>query len=183
MRLDDEVYEFIKQEVIDLFIRFDVKCIPINGFELAQKMKIILIPYSSLTEKKLQEAKKVSSDGFYAEPGDGKEYIYYDDTMRYQRANMTILHEIGHCVLGHTEDTDSTIAEAEANFFAKYAIAPPPLVGRIKPTGPEDIQKYFFISREAAFNAWNYYRKWLCFGRKDYTKYELELLHQVSVAV
>ena len=38
MRLTDEQYEFIKGEVVALFERYDVRCIPINGFELAYKM-------------------------------------------------------------------------------------------------------------------------------------------------
>jgi hypothetical protein len=72
MRLDDEDYEFIKQEVIDVFIRYDVKCTPISGFEIAQKMGIIVIPYSGLSRKAQREAKKISPDGFYLEPGDGR---------------------------------------------------------------------------------------------------------------
>ena len=62
-------------------IRYDVKRTPISGFEIAQKMGIIVIPYSGLSRKARREAKKVSPDGFYLEPGDGREYIYYDDTI------------------------------------------------------------------------------------------------------
>lgn len=182
MKLDDEVYEFIKQEVIDLFIRFDIKCTPISGFELAQKMGIIMVPYSALSKRKWHKAIAISSDGFYLEPGDNKEYIYYDDTRGYERSNMTILHEIGHCVLGHSDKTDPEEAEAEANFFAKYAIAPPPLVHRFKPTTPEDIQKHFFISYEAACNALSYYHKWLRYGKPDYTDYEVVLLCQFAIS-
>ena len=182
MKLDDTVYEYIKEEVIDLFVRNDIKCTPISGFELAQKMGIIVIPYSALTEQQLKAARQTSSDGFYMEPGNGKEYIYCDDTRGYERLNMTILHEIGHCVLGHNEITDPDVAESEANFFAKYAIAPPPLVHRICPIYPSDIQKHFFISYEAACHALNYYYKWLQFGDRNYTSYERTLLLQFSVA-
>ena len=68
-------------------IRYDVKRTPISGFEIAQKMGIIVIPYSGLSRK----AQKVSPDGFYLEPGDGREYIYYDDTsvMAAYRLSMT----------------------------------------------------------------------------------------------
>ncbi len=179
MRLSDENYEFIKQEVIDVFIRYDVRCTPICGFELAQKMKIIVIPYSGLSIKARREARKISDDGFYLEPGNGKEYIYYDDSRGNERSNMTILHEIGHCVLGHNDNTDPDLAEAEAKFFAKYAIAPPPLIHRITPFSPEDIQRHFCTSYEAACIALDYYRKWLRYGGKDYTVYELKLLHQI----
>lgn len=37
MKLSGEIYEYIKQEAIDIFIRYDVKCTPINGYEIAQK--------------------------------------------------------------------------------------------------------------------------------------------------
>lgn len=183
MRLNNDIYEYIKQEVIDLFVRYDVQCVPISGFELATKMGIRLIPYSALNERQLQAAELISMDGFYCEPGDGQEYIYYKDMgISYERVNMTILHEIGHSALGHDSNTDPDIAEAEAGFFAKYAIAPPPLVHKIRPTCAADISRVFVISSEAASNAYAYYRKWLLCGPDDYTSYELILLDQFKNA-
>lgn len=177
MRLDDSTYEYIKEEVTDLFVRYDVKCIPINGFELATKMGIVLVPYSALTPKKLEESQKISPDGFYMEPGDGREYIYYNNQVGYERSNMTILHEIGHAVLGHSEETDPEVAEAEAAFFAKYAAAPPPLVHKIQPNSPEEIADAFCISYEASCYAWDYYCSWkrfhFAYGR--FTAYEMKL--------
>ncbi len=181
MRLDGEDYEFIKQEVVDMFIRYDIKRTPISGFEIAKKMGIIIIAYSELCNNAKLEVLKLSTDGFYLEPGNGKEYIYYDDNIGYRRANMTILHEIGHCVLGHNDNTAPELAEAEANFFAKYAIAPPPLIHQISPTSAEDVSQHFCISYEAACYAFDYYRKWLCFGEDNYTSYELKLLRQISI--
>lgn len=90
---------------------------------------------------------------------------------------MTILHEIGHAVLGHNENTDDDIAEAEAAFFAKYAVAPPPLIDKIKPNDPQKIENIFHISYEAATYAFSYYYKWLVYGNKNYTDYEIKLLH------
>lgn len=177
MRLDDDTYEFIKNEVTDLFVRYDVKCVPISGFELATRMGIILIPYSGLSLKKRETVQRISSDGFYLEPGDGKEYIYYDDQVGYERCNMTILHEIGHAVLGHTANTDPEVAEAEAAFFAKYAVAPMPLVHKIRPEYPDEIADVFCISYEAACYVWDNYQKWRRFHRAfgRFTAYEIRL--------
>ena len=177
MRLDDEQYEFIKGEVVALFERYDVRGIPINGFELAYRMGIILVPYSSLNEKKRAAAMRSSTDGFYL-TFNGNDYIYYNDVdVSYERMNMTILHEIGHCVLDHMGDKDKfDEEEAEAAFFAKYAIAPPPLIHRIKPDCPEDIADSFRISYTAAMYAYDYYRKWLTYGGMDYKDYESRLL-------
>ncbi len=178
MRLSDETCEFIKGEVTALFEKCDVRCIPINGFELAMQMWINLIPYSSLNDQKRAAAMKLSPDGFFMESKDGQELIFYNDSIGYKRANMTILHEIGHCVLDHQSGTVEE--EKEANFFAKYAAAPPPLVHRIKPHSPEEIADVFDLSYEASVNALNYYHKWLRYGSADYTSYEIRLLRLFS---
>lgn len=159
-KLENGRYEYIKKQVIAVFVKYDIRCMPINGFEIAMKMGIQLIPYSSLSEKKLAAAQKISDDGFYMETSDGREYIYYNDEMGYERSNMTILHEIGHAVLGHDDNMDYDIIECEAKFFAKYAIAPPPLVHRIRPETPLDIMDFFDISYSAAEYAMSYYYKW-----------------------
>ncbi len=145
-------------------------------------MGITLIPYSSLTEKQRSAAMKVSTDGYYIEDKHGKDLIYYNDDkgIPYARTNMTILHEIGHCVLDHTGATAEE--EAEVAFFAKYAAAPPPLVHRIKPKRPEEIAELFYLSHEASCIAMDYYRKWLVYGGRDYTEYETRLLRLFDIA-
>lgn len=176
-KLTDEEYEFIKGEVTHIFVMYKVKCIPVSGFEIASKMGITIISYSSLSKRKLKAAMKASEDGFFLEI-ESHEYIFYNDIDRpYERQNWTILHEIGHIVLDHTGHGDRE--EAEADFFAKYAIAPPVLIHRIKADSVQDIYEAFDISLEAAEYAFDYYIKWhrrhLAVGK--YTAYETALLH------
>ncbi len=157
-KLTDEEYEFIKGEVVHLFIKYKIKCIPVSGFEIASKMGITLIAYSGLSRKKLRAALAASEDGFFAEDN-GQEYIFYNDIdISYERQNWTLLHEIGHIVLDHTGHGEHE--EYEANFFAKYAIAPPILVYKIDAQCPDDIYCFFDISFEAACYAYKYYKKW-----------------------
>lgn len=157
MRLPDERYEEIKNIVADLFVQLDISCTPISGFEIAKKLGIIVIPYSAKNgEKQLKEKYK---DGICSEKRDGTMYIFYNDDKSYERINWTLLHEIAHLVLGHTEHC--SLAEAEADFFAKYAIAPPILIHQYHLSTAEDIQDRFCISHEAAENALSYYKKWL----------------------
>lgn len=175
-KLTDEEYEFIKGEVIYIFIKYKIKCIPVSGFEIATKMGMTLIPYSSLSKTKLQAALRVSKDGFYAET-EGKECIFYNNIGKsYERQNMTILHEIGHCVLDHTGHSEHE--EDEANFFAKYAIAPPVLVEKIGAESSDDIYEFFDISYEAAGYAYEYYLSWRRRHNRlgIYTEYEKRLL-------
>lgn len=173
-RLSNNRYEEIKKIVVELFIKYDVKCIPINGFELASKMGIKIIPYSSYNEKTQKLMKKRSKDGFFVEKTEGEFYIYYDDTMNYGRINNTILHEIGHIVLDHTEESE--LAEAEVNFFAKYALVPPVLVYKLNINSPNKISEIFDVSIQAGYYAYTYYRKWLKYGGSILKEYEMSLI-------
>ncbi len=119
-------------------------------------------------------ASKKSEDGFSIEKNIGEWYIYYNDKKDYGRINNTIMHEIGHIILDHSEDSE--LAEKEVKFFAKYALVPPVLVHKLKLDNPMDIADTFDVSFEAACYAHSYYKKWLQYGSSEYTKYELTLL-------
>ena len=75
-------YEEIKQIVVDLFVEYDVCCVPVNGFELATKMGIKVIPYSAIPESKRWLLLKKSEDGFSVEKNIGEWYIYYYDNFK-----------------------------------------------------------------------------------------------------
>lgn len=179
--LSDARYEEIKQTVVDVFVQYNVSCVPVNGFELATKMGIPVLPYSAIPESKRPLLLKKSEDGFSVEKTIKEWYIYYNDRKDYGRINNTIMHEIGHIVLDHSEDSE--LAEKEAKFFAKYALVPPVLVHRLQLDDPKEIADIFHVSFEAARYAWNYYRKWLTCGNQRYTGYELQLLRLSQKAV
>ena len=168
-------YEEIKRSIVDIFVKYDVSCVPVNGFELATKMGVKIIPYSAIPEGKRWLLLKKSEDGFSVEKNIGEWYIYYNDKKEYGRINNTIMHEIGHIVLDHSEDSE--LAEKEVKFFAKYALVPPVLVHKLKLDNPMVIADIFDVSFEAACYAYSYYKKWLQYGSSEYTKYELTLLN------
>ncbi|MCD8205492.1 MAG: ImmA/IrrE family metallo-endopeptidase [Clostridia bacterium] len=177
IRLSDDTYEFIKGEVVNVFERCNVNTIPIDGLELAKRLQIPLVSYSELSPKKRDAALCFSSDGFTLSilTHIGIEYrIYYndDEIISYERRNMTMLHEIGHVVLGHRGklvlpeegevevEEDDEIEEAEAKFFAKYAASPPPLVDLISPSSSDDIANYFGLGNEASRISLDYHESW-----------------------
>lgn len=173
MYLNGKRYEEIKMRVVEIFEKYDVRCIPINAFELAVKMGIKVIPYSAYSEKKQQILQRISPDGFaYCFPT-GKWWIFYEDKRPYGRLHHTLMHEIGHIALDHTEHSD--LAEAEAGYFAKYALAPPVFIHRLGLQTANEIQMRFEISYEAATYALKFYRKWLQYGPRYYTDYERKL--------
>lgn len=181
MRLSSERYEEIIKIIVNLFEKNDVNCVPVSGFELATKLGIKIIPYSSKDDKTIIQMLKFSEDGFFIEDNKNQKYIYYNDTNNYGRINNTIFHEIGHIVLGHTEESE--LAEAEVNFFAKYALVPPPLVHKYNLNTTKEISETFAVSLEAARYALNYYNKWLVYGGEYYKDFEIRLLNQFAVTV
>lgn len=177
MYLSNSRYEEIKNVVVDMFIRYDISSTPISAFEIAIKMGVNVVPYSSYPESIQELLMKESKDGFVF-VNNGKATIYYNPEMKYERVQNTIMHEIGHIVLGHTEDSE--LAEAEVKFFAKYALAPPVLMEKYNVTDIVDILMHFDISMEAAYYALKYYQKWRKKHKDTYTDYELRLLMQFS---
>lgn len=182
LKLSNKRCEEIKRIVTIMFKKYHVSCIPINGFEIAHKMGIIVIPYSSFPTHKRVLLLTKSSDGFCVERDNGQWYIYYNDSKKYGRVNNTIMHEIGHIILDHTQDSE--LAEKEVKFFAKFALAPPILIHKLKLNNTNEIAKAFDISDEAAYYAYSYYKKWLNItnNKNNYTDYELLLLDLFSFA-
>lgn len=85
------------------------------------------------------------------------------------------MHEIGHYAMGHIKDGEEE--ESEAKFFAKYALAPPPLIHTfIEHITPDSIRNVFDLSNQAAKNAYWYYRSWLYNSGSYYTDYEEKIL-------
>jgi len=175
--LSDKTYDYIMETAVHTIIENKIQCIPLSGFELATRMNIKLIPYSKLSENKLNAAIIVSEDGFLLEYY-GQYYIYYDDFYSIdRRQNWTILHEIGHIVLDHIGHNINE--ENEANFFAKYIIAPPILIREIKAKCPEDVYNNFFISKQASEYSYEYFIHWQKIHEKNrsikiYEKYLLD---------
>ena len=91
------------------------------------------------------------------------------------------MHEIGHIVLGHSEESD--LAEAEANFFAKFALAPPVLIHKLGANSPQEVAEKFDLGIQFASYAYGYYLKWQRYRKFDYTSYELKILKLFEKAI
>jgi len=131
---------------------------------------VVCLPWS--------EAKKTlkSSDPFHLREtkaeartirtrADGKYYIVYDDVEVNSDARIawTIMHEIGHIVLGHLTDFGETaldrggltkekygVLEVEAHYFAAEFLMPTALLKCFSDITVEEIELLFGVSEEAA---------------------------------
>lgn len=179
MRLHNQRYEQIKSIVVATFEKFGINKIPIDCFELAHKMGIQTIPFSSLSSEALEQIKFSEGEAFFLDFGEVKFIFYNDVDNDYRRQRFSILHEIGHCVLGHKGESE--LAKSEADFFARYAIAPIPLVWKTNSLGIFDIQNNFNTSFECATNIKDNYVNWIQYGEQSLKNFELRLLHNFNL--
>lgn len=187
MQLDSDTYEYIIGEIVNMLIKCNVTEYPIDVYDIAKKLGIILKPYLPFGREN-EKLSKMSDDGFAVIVAD-KEYIYYDDTVQESRKRWTIMHEIAHLLLGHKINCLMPIqdekylkeTEKEANYYAKYALAPLPLIYSINPSCAKDIENKFKLSHEASLYVYNLYLKWLRRHLKigKYSDYERNILCQV----
>lgn len=146
---------------------YGISSLPVDVFDLAQRMGIKVIPYSkcgALMRLMGILSFQDENDGIYIRFL-GKKYIFYDDTVTSEgRMRFTIAHEIGHHVLRHVKsinplrinfaerrrDGRPTAAEREANIFASRLLAPSIVLHELNATSPEDISRICGMSAEAA---------------------------------
>lgn len=191
VRLENERYEEIKADIIDMYEECDVHSFPLNAFDIAEKLHYNVIPYSELPISKRLECYTASKDGCseldFNDATQMYEYnIYYNDTLGIEnsRVHFTIMHEVGHIRLGHLDDdadTDERYKESEANFYAAYSIAPPPMINSYDCNCPDDLVQYFNTSDEMSGYAFERYLKWLNCGRY-YKDYEIHMMQLFGVA-
>lgn len=186
MKLIGKKCEEIKREVVFMYEETGIDTCPIDCFELARRLHYVLRPYSSLSTEGRAEALMTDPDGYSKveeNPITGMlQYVIYFNDLTITntgRIRMTVFHEIGHCYLGHHDHPDDSLSEleeAEAKFFAKYAIAPPPLINVKNCEDMWDIQDQFNTSLEASQNIFVYFQKWILFGPRGYAEFEIHLL-------
>lgn len=182
MRLTNERYEEIKETICDFLCDYDVDKLPIDVFELANKMKVKIVRSSELIQK---YPKKINEYQIFSFPPsylfyDSKEQrflIFLDDYgIKIKRQRFSIAHEIMHIILGHTEQSPRN--ETEANFGATYLLAPTSLAlieGAFTPlTDPIIVMDIFDVSFSEAEIVVRYFENRF-FCNSDYKSYEKEI--------
>ena len=185
---DRSRYDGIEKEVYFMLEECEIDIYPIDVLEIARRLLYRIIPYSTLAIPERLNAMTQSPDGYSGyemneDTGMYEYFIYYNDFMGRQRQRWTILHEIGHIYLGHHDmDLPYNLAEAEANYFAKYSIAPYPLINITKCEDPWMISDTFDVSFEASCYIFKSFQKWKVYGPIEYVPVELQLLQLFHAA-
>lgn len=148
--LPRKLYNAIEEKAVSLYFRHSIKSVPLDPFEIAQASGYLLQPYSHLNKEACALLKSKEQNGMsYFDPSLQTHIICYDDEQCVERQRFTVMHEIGHIDMGHKHG--SQLAEAMANHYAGYALAPSPLIQKYNCEDFDDISAVFNISVECAY--------------------------------
>lgn len=130
------------------FVMENIDCFPVNPFQVIQKFKWGLCTYTEMAEKMCCSIEDIcecfGKDGYSIYNGQHYSIAYNIDGNSKERISFTLMHEIGHIILGHHKDFETTtimkdnfteneykILENEANCFARNVLAPAPLSQKV----------------------------------------------------
>lgn len=170
-------FDYVTQKAYDFLLEYGYNRFPINPFKVLEDLSdyVICLPWS--------EAKKVlkTKDPFHLKEigaeartmqfrNDDKYYVVYDDVTAKSehRITWTIMHEVGHIILGHLTEFKETaldrggltnekygVLEKEAHYFAAEVLMPTSLLKFFTNITIDEISLLFGVSEEAATKKYN----------------------------
>lgn len=165
-------HNYIRKKSAEVIIECNVKKFPIDCFNLLKHYGYKFYSYSELYEKNKElydMCMFYSEDAFRS---GSMNLIAYNDKKPKKRIRFSLMHELGHHVLEHKNDTPEN--ESEANFFANNMLAPRIAIYYTKKWSIDDISRLFNTSSSVAQYALQDFSKWcydICHnGMHDYDK-------------
>lgn len=138
----------IQAAIFDVYRECGVTAFPIDCIGILCHYGYTVLTYTEISRKskELYElCMKFSNDSFH----DGvNKLIAYNSKMPWERSRFSLMHELGHIILGHSGETEAN--EAEANFFAGQILAPAAAVRKLGCSSSDQIHDIFRISYMAA---------------------------------
>ena len=126
---------------------------PLDPFSLVESYGLKIITYSELCYKYDVDFQEIvdncSSFGFLLRDiKSDRAIIYYNDHQSHETNSFTLLHELGHFLMNHQEDTEDN--DKLVNCFARNLIAPANACEDLHFNDVDEISHYFGISSSAA---------------------------------
>lgn len=144
---------------MDVFIQCKVYSFPLSCEELLAHYGYKLRTYSELKRKNLElydMCITFSEDAFR----DGHNMlVVFNENRPSGRIRFSLMHELGHHILNHTQSTP--VHEAEANFFASNLLAPRMAINYANCKNSRDVSNLFGLTFEASDIAFRDYKRQL----------------------
>ena len=139
-------YNFIAEKTLAVYMACEVRSFPIDCFKILRHYNFRIYTYAQLlaSNRRLYEmCKKYSDDAFRYQ-----DVICYNQQAHNKRIRFSLMHELGHYILGHKEESIEN--EQEADYFASYILAPRIAIIRTGCRTADDIHDQFEVSYAAA---------------------------------
>ena len=141
-------YNYIRKKSAEVIIECNVKSFPIDCFQILKHYKHKIYTYSELYKKNIElydMCLSYSEDAFLS---GSMKLIAYNDKKPERRIRFSLMHELGHHILKHKNDTPEN--ESEANFFANNMLAPRLAILYSKINTESEVSELFDISSSDA---------------------------------
>lgn len=151
-------YNKIVTATIEVFRKCGVHSFPIDCEDLLKHYGYRLFSYKELRDRNPELyslSLGYSEDAFRA---GASKIVAYNPDRPHGRIRFSLMHELGHHVLGHNGVSDQN--EKEANAFASHILAPRMAIHYSRCKNANDVARLFDMSFEAADNAFIDYRRW-----------------------
>ena len=183
--------EHIHQKIFDVYKDCDIHSFPIDCFSILAHYGFRIVTYQEIQKQKpdlYTAVSNYSEDAFRF-----RMTIYYNSIKNTGRSRFSLMHELGHYILGHTEETDQN--EDEADYFASCMLAPRVAIKKMNCSTAEDLHTTFGLSYAAAnrtivnYNEWckkertsldNHLSLWI-FDKETYLKHQAALIEWQKV--
>lgn len=138
----------IIEGTLSMFKYCNIDSFPLNCWDIVEQYGLKVKKYSELKPRKLEACLKLSEDANTVE-----DTLYYNETRSSNRIRFSLMHEIGHIVLGSD-------IESECDKFSSHSLAPRMAIHYTKCKNANDVAKIFILSDKAASLAFDDYRRW-----------------------
>ncbi len=147
-------YDHIRFCILNVYKECHIASFPINCFDILASYRINTHAYSSLNDELRSYCLSYSNDALFY-----KDKICYNDNQPAGRIRFSLMHELGHVILRHSENHTPRM-EQEANVFASNILAPRMAIHYAACRNFTDVAKIFGLTNEAGRYAFDDYRQW-----------------------
>lgn len=148
--------EHIHRKIFDIYQECDIHEFPLDCFSVLEHYGLRIITYQEVKIEKpdlFRAISNYSKDAFRF-----RMTVYYNALNNIGRIRFSLMHELGHFILGHTKESE--INENEADYFASCILAPRVAIKRLNCMTSDDIHKTFGLSYAAANRTLLDYKDW-----------------------
>ena len=156
-------YNFIADKIRSVYVECEIRSFPIDCFQILQHYNFRIYTYAQLQEanQRLYEVcRKYSDDAFRYQ-----NIICYNQRAHKKRIRFSLMHELGHYILEHKNE--SVKNEQEADYFASYMLAPHIAIRKSGCTTADDIHDQFDVSYAMANRILSDFQCKRAFGWKE----------------